>query len=133
MLMYDTTSQADSGFSGYPRNGSSGGDFPTQEDRGSHYASDQAALLQARGGNGDYFIVGSSLWSLTDNGPEHSAMGLMSLSDNAYDGVCAVKAASIDKWGYSCGGEAGDYGDYTGAVTQTHANILQQLILSVRP
>ena len=132
MVMYDTTAQLDSDMSNYPSNGSSGGNYTTQEDRGSHYASDQPALLQAQGSNSDYYMVGSSLWGLTDMAPEHSNMGLLSLSDNSYDGVCAVRAASIDQWGYACGGEVADYGDYTGAVTQANSNTLQQLILTVR-
>jgi hypothetical protein len=46
----------------------------------------------------------------------------ISLSDNVYDGS-AMRAASIDQWGYACGGEAGDYGNFTGAVTQTNSNL----------
>ncbi len=132
LVMYDTTAQVDSDMSGHPKNGSFEGDYPTQEVRGSQYASDQAALLQAQGSNGDYYMLGSSIWSLTDNAPENSNVGFMSLSDNAYDGTCAVKTPSIDQWGYGCGGETGDYGDYTGAITQTNSNTLQQLILQLR-
>jgi hypothetical protein len=132
MIMYATSAQRDSDMYQYPNNGSFGGDFNTQVDRGSHYGSDQATILQGQGSNGDYYIVGSSEWSLTDNGPENANMGFISLSDKFYDGTCAVRAASIDQWGYACGGEAGDYGNFTGAITQTNSNTLLQLILQVR-
>ena len=132
IIMYPITAQADSDMSAYPQNGSSDGDFPTQNIRGAHNISDQAALLQAQGSNGDYYMVGSTAWALTDDPNQLTNWGIVSLSDNSYDGTCAVIAAGIDQWGYACGGEAANYGNYTGGVAQANSNTLQQLILQMK-
>jgi len=130
---YFSSAQADSEFSNYPNNGAPYADFPTQEIRAQHYNTDSQAMYSTQGTNGDYFLMGIAVWSLTDQGKEHSNLGFISDSDNVYDGVCAVRATSIDQWGYACGGEAADYGDYTDGVTQTHSTILQQVIQGLQP
>jgi len=40
-----------------------------------------------------------------------------------------VIANSTDKWGYVCGGETANYGDFLDTVTQTNSSIYQQVIL----
>ena len=127
-IYYGSSAQADSDFSNYPNNGAAYADFPTQQSRAQHYDSDLDAIYGMQGSNGDYFAMGIDFWSLTDNGKTNSNLGLISVSDNTYDGVCAVQAGSIDPWGYACGGEPGTYGDFTDGVTQTNTNTLLQLI-----
>jgi len=127
-IWYGSTSQADSDMSAHPEGGAPDADYPTQLQRGQQYASDQRAIFSAHGTNGDYFVVGTSLWSLTDNSSEKSNWGLISLSDNAYDGKCAVINPSTDQWGIACGGEAADYGDFLDSVTQANADIINQLL-----
>ena len=78
-------------------------------------------------------IWASLIWSLTDNSSENRNWGFISLSDNVYDGVCATTAPSIDPWGYACGGEAADYGDFTDGVTQANTALYQQLIQELKP
>ena len=131
-IFYGSSAQADSDFSNYPNNGAAYANFPTQQNRAQHYDSDTQAIYGTQGSNGDYFAMGIDFWSLTDNGTTYSNLGLMSLSDNSYDGNCAVIAFSIDQWSYPCGGEAANYGDFTDGVTQTNSNSLQQLILDLR-
>jgi hypothetical protein len=72
------------------------------------------------------------VWSMTDNGNEHKNCGFISISDNVYDGVCATRAFTMDQWGYPCGFEAADYGDFTDGVTPTNSGLLQQLIQQLR-
>ena len=127
-LFYQVTAQADSDYSNYPTNGAFDADYPTQQIRGQHYNSDNPAIYNSQGSNGDYYVMGIDFWGLTDNAPEERNLGFISLSDNVYDGNCAVWTLSIDQWGYPCGGEAANYGDFTDGVTQTNSAILQQLI-----
>ena len=35
----------------------------------------------------------------------------------------------VDQWGYACGGETANYGDFLDSVTQTNSTVYQQLIL----
>ena len=48
------------------------------------------------------------------HGIEKKNWGLVSLMDNAYDGVEAGMAQGIDAWGYPTGGEENNYGDFIG-------------------
>jgi Putative Ig domain len=127
-LWYAISSQADSDVSGYPENGVAFADYPSQPRRAQQYAKDQQAIFAAQGSNGDYYLLGTSFWSLTDNSSEKTNFGLLSYSDNAYDGRCAVIAQSTDPYGYPCGGETANYGDFLDSVTQTHSTILQKFI-----
>src|SRR5208282_4934099 len=95
---------------------------------GQHYGSDTQAMFGAQGSNGDYYGMGVDLWDLTDIDGEHRNWGFISFSDNVYDGVCATRAASIDPFGYACGGETADYGDFTDGVSSANSSQLQQLI-----
>jgi uncharacterized membrane protein len=127
-LFYQSSAQADSDYSTYPLNGAFDADYQTQLLRGQAYNSDNEAIYGSTGSNGDYYVMGIDFWGLTDDAPEEKNLGFMSVSDNVYDGNCAVIALSVDQWGYPCGGEAGNYGDFTNSVTQTNSAILQQVI-----
>jgi uncharacterized membrane protein len=127
-----STAQLDSDMSNYPQDGAAYADYPTQLLRGQHYGDDTQDIYGAQGTNTDYYGLGVDIWSLTDNSNQNQNLGFISLSDNVYDGVCATKAASIDQWGYPCGGEAADYGDFTDGVTQANTAVLQQIIQQLR-
>jgi len=127
-----STAQLDSDESNYPHNGGAYADYPTQLQRGQHYGIDLQNIYGGRGTNGDYYSVGLDLWSLTDNSAENANWGFISLSDNVYDGVCATRAYSMDPFGYACGGEAANYGDFTDSIIQANSGALQQLIQALR-
>ena len=129
-LWYAVGAQADSDVSGYsyPNYGVAFADYPNQLTRGEQYAGDQQAIFSAQGSNGDYYVLGTGFWSLTDNNSEKTNFGLISFMDNAYDGQCAVIAAGNNQYGYPCGGETANYGDFLDSVTQTNSSILQQLL-----
>ena len=56
----------------------------------------------------------------------------MTLSDNAYDGHEARRAAGKDAWGLATGGEERDYVDYLSAVRSTNLAVQQALIEELR-
>ena len=123
-----SSSQADSDMSIYLGNGAGWADYQTQQIRGQHFGIDTQAIYGSQGGNKDYYNLGIDLWGLTDSSREDRNWGLFSLSDNAYDSVCATRAVSLDQWGYPCGAETADYGDFTDGVTQANLALLRQLI-----
>jgi uncharacterized membrane protein len=123
-----STAQLDSDMSNYPKNGAGYANYPTQLVRGQHYGSDMQDIYGAHGTNTDYYDMGMEVWSLTDNSNQNQNLGFISLSDNLYDGVCATRAFTMDQWGYPCGFEAADYGDFTDGVSQANSALLQQLI-----
>jgi uncharacterized membrane protein len=127
VIWYGLSAQADSYYSAYPNNGAFHGDFPTQEIRGQHYASDQQLFFDAAGSNGDHYVLGINFWSLTDNGTEKTNYGLISNNDNSYNGNCAAIVPTTDPWGYPCGGESANYGDFLTSVTESNSNVLQEL------
>ena len=133
VLWYGSSAQLDSDYSAYPypKSGAPFADLPNQLTRGQHYANDMQQIFNAQGTNGDYYTLGTAFWALTDNTSETTNWGLISLMDNAYDGQCAVMAAGIDPWGYACGGEASNYGDFIDGVTQSNTSIVQQVIQSL--
>ena len=129
-LFYAVSSQADSDESQLGGGGAWYADYPTQQSRGQHYNSDNLGIYGSQGSNGDYYVMGINLWGLTDD--KAINWGFISRSDNVYDGNCAVQAFSMDQYGYPCGGETANYGDFTDEVTQTNSAIQQQLILGLR-
>src|SRR5271157_1016389 len=131
VLWYGITAQEDSDVSNYPLGGSAFADYPSQLTRAQQYSRDQQEIFAAQGSNGDYYLLGTSFWSLTDNSSEETNWGLISFSDNAYDGRCAVINQGTDQYGYPCGGEVGDYGDFLDSVTQANTNTMEQLILQL--
>jgi uncharacterized membrane protein len=132
VLWYGISSQADSGESQYPTRGASFADYPSQLARGQQYGNDQQTIFSAQGTNGDYFIMGTAFWGLTDNSSEGTNWGLITVMDNAYDGKCAVVAQGTDQYGAPCGGESTNYGDFLDSVTQSNSNTVQQLIQSLQ-
>lgn len=127
------TANADSAFWRY-KGGTS--DFPTQQARGADYA-DVAATFPtgAYSANGSRPYVGVVWWQYLDNWGEKADWGLVSLSDNAYDGNEAVKGTggvghrtvicSAPLQQYLCGGEERNYGDVITSVKSAHQQIVQ--------
>jgi hypothetical protein len=116
------TANADSALFRYP------GDYPTQQARGAWYAQTLQSYFDATPtGGGVRPIMGIQFWEFLDNYGEKKNFGLVSLSDNAYDGREAVRAKGTDPWGYPTGGEEKDYGDFISAVRSANSWIAQQL------
>jgi hypothetical protein len=128
LMWYGLSANQDSYWS--PQPSGNDADYPTQVKRGQVYAADQQNIFSAQASDSSFPIVGVDFWGLTDDTPEeHTNWGLISNKDNAYDGKCAVIAQSVDQWGFPCGGEKANYGDFLDAVTQSNSNIFQQFIL----
>jgi Putative Ig domain len=129
LTWYTVTANQDSYWHGHQGDWNND-DSSTQVIRGQHYASDLQTFYNAAGSNGDNYILGVDWWALTDSGTgETSNFGLISDKDNAYDGQCAVVAPSTDTFGFPCGGETANYGDFLDTVTQTNSNIVEQLVI----
>jgi hypothetical protein len=94
---------------------------PTQEQRGLMYASQMSTLLSTPSFNGTYQWVGSTWWGLNDYWNEKMNWGLVSLSDNPYDGKSARPQAMTDPWGFKTGNEGKSYGDVTDLFKQANA------------
>ena len=92
--------------------------FKTQEERARAMVNHYNTVLNLKGDDGNYFVVGFEHWSLYDNEisdwGEIYAFGLATPYDNAYDGVEARKIVSKDGSGYDVGGEEADYGNLLG-------------------
>jgi hypothetical protein len=127
-IWYTVTANADSPrgkakpFSGAP-------DVPTQQTRGQHYARDLMNFLNARGANGDHYVVGIDWWELVDTtrADETANMGLITRKDNAYDGKEAVTGAGTDPWGHETGGEDRNYGDFLSSVAKANRQVYDVL------
>ncbi|MBI4376283.1 MAG: VCBS repeat-containing protein [Elusimicrobia bacterium] len=93
----------------------------TQEQRAQSMITLYDSLLNAQGDDGMYFMTGFEHWSLGDdavsNWSEIGNFGLVTLQDNAYDGVEARKSTGTDSRGYAIGGEPGDYGNLLGPLS----------------
>ncbi|MGH9729970.1 MAG: hypothetical protein ACRD4V_15450, partial [Candidatus Acidiferrales bacterium] len=87
--------------------------FPTQAARGQEYYNTVSYLLSTPGYNGTIPFVGFSWWSWQDF--QSSNQGLVSIHDNAYDGIEDVTSSVLCDGAYTssarCGGEAANYGD----------------------
>ncbi len=112
------------------------GAFPTQLARGQDYFKDVTTYPNAvYSANGSRPYVGVFWWQYLDNWSEKNNWGLVSLSDNAYDGREAVLGSagvgvrsvpcSAPLESFMCGGEQRNYGDVISAVTAAHQQILQ--------
>jgi hypothetical protein len=115
-------------------------DFPgwsrlasTQEERGQRYADKVNFLFNARTPDGTHPVAGIKLWSWTDHWEEKANFGLVSFSDNAYDGREAVAAAGTDPWGWPTGGEESNYGNFLSPVVDTNLKIAQAVAATVPP
>jgi Bacterial Ig domain len=98
-------------------------EFTTQPARGTAYQTMLATHLNHTALNGVQPIAGLKWWEFHDNWGEKGNYGLVSLSDNAYDGVEAAVTAGTDPWGYPTGGEERNYGDFLSFVASAHAQI----------
>lgn len=73
----------------------------TQEERGAYYASSMNAFLNTRNTlYGSRPIIGIRWWAYTDMWAEGN-WGMVSLQDNAYDGVEACSTSTTDPFGYT--------------------------------
>ncbi len=102
-------------------------EFNTQADRGARYATGISTLLGYTATNGTQPVAGTIWWEFHDNSRENANYGLVTLSDNAYDGVQAAIAASTDAWRWPRGGEERNYGNFLGPVTQANAQVYSVL------
>jgi hypothetical protein len=78
--------------------------FPTQAERGQAYTRELNDLVNLKSSNGDYPIAGIAWWTWTDMdgaNAEYMNFGLLTVSDNAYDGKEAIIARSTDPLGVS--------------------------------
>jgi hypothetical protein len=103
----------DSALTGFPPD--SVVSFKSQANRAQGYQDMVSAMLNAPSFNKTYPWVGLVWWGSHDfNDFEKTDFGLKTPSDNAYDGheaVIASVACSPPLQSYTCGGEAGNYGD----------------------
>lgn len=71
--------------------------------------------------------VGMMWWWWMDMINEQKNWGLVSLMDNAYDGVEAGMSPGIDAWGFPTGGEEKNYGDFIGPARAMNYSIMERL------
>ena len=109
-------------------------DYQSQEERGQAYynvVTKYPDVTYSASGVRPY--VGILWWQYLDNWGEKNDWGLVSLSDNAYDGKEARTSSnpqvpcSPPLTNYQCGGEVRNYGDVVSWVTSAHAQIQQAL------
>lgn len=120
-----TTANPDSGRFRYTME-AAGWVLSTQAARGALYAADVNHLLTRT-----LRCVGLSWWSWADSYGEQANWGLVSLLDNAYDGVEARIASGTDPWGYTTGGEEANYGNFLGPAITAHATVEPTLAASL--
>jgi hypothetical protein len=110
--------------------------FATQQDRGSDYFKVVTTYPNASySANGSRPYVGVFWWEYLDNWGEKDNWGLVSLSDNAYDGHEAVIGTggarvrsvpcSAPLSSFMCGGEERNYGDVISSVRSAHQQMMQ--------
>jgi hypothetical protein len=121
----------------YRYGSSAGKDYQSQEARGQDYFEAVTHLASEAYANGDRPYIGSLWWQYLDNWGEHNNWGLVTLSDNAYDGKEATMGTgagirsfpcSAPLANYQCGGEERDYGDVITPVRQAHAELMKILL-----
>src|SRR4030095_2115732 len=96
----------------------------TQSGRAGFYTSALSNMLAITAtSTGTKPFVGLQWWQYTDNWAEKSNWGLVTLSDNAYDGKEAMIAGGTDQWGYRTGGEERNYGSFLSSVSAANAGI----------
>lgn len=78
---------------------------------------------------GNQPVVGFKFWALVDSVGEKVDWGLETTSENAYDGVEARIAPSIDVYGFARGGEEHDYGDFLHPISVTNQNLDKSVVL----
>lgn len=100
-------------------------DFETQGQRGKRYEERLKEIFTTKSSNGSYLIVGFQLFAWADHWGEKTNWGLVTIRDNAYDGVEAVKEAKVDQDGFVIGGEDRDYGDFITPVTEANKKVFE--------
>jgi hypothetical protein len=105
----------------------------TQAERGQRYADKLKFLFEVATPEGVHPVAGIKLWSWTDSWGEKVNFGLVSLSDNAYDGREAIVSPGTDPWGWPIGGEEKNYGDFLTPVTDANVNITEWLVETPAP
>jgi hypothetical protein len=114
------TAQSDSSYYCKPSNGPN--NVANQAIRGQMWYNTVQYLLNTPGYNGDTQFVGFDWWSWQDF--QGLNQGLVSLSDNAYDGHEAVTAkvpCSPPEQNLPCGNSSGNYGNAIGPISQANA------------
>lgn len=90
--------------------------FETQAERAAALQNYMDSLINARGNDGVHFVCGWEHWAYFDHalldGREIGQFGLVTQTDNAYDGGEARRAVRKDSNGRFIGGEDQDYGDF---------------------
>ncbi len=105
----------------------------TQAARGQEYAQMMSFFLNATvsstvsGAAGSKPFVAMRWWAFMDSSGEKTNWGLVSLTDNAYNGLEAIIAPGTDPWGYATGGEAGNYGNFLGPAISANLGLLTTL------
>jgi hypothetical protein len=99
----------------------------TQPGRGRMYADKVDFLFNAATPAGVHAVAGITFWGWSDHWWEKSNFGLVTLSDNAYDGQQAAVAPGTDAAGWPTGGEERDYGDFLSAVAAANATVARTL------
>ncbi len=126
-IWYGIVSNADSPFAGV-KTAPPIPDFSSQSAKGAQMRDvDVPAFLNAKGANGDYYVVGLDWWGLLDNPSEGIQWGLWTLKDNAYNGKEAVMAPGKDPWGFPTGGERTNYGDFLSHARQANFQVMVRL------
>ena len=104
-------------------------DSKTQEGRGqSYYNGVTPYATSAYSANNSRPYVGVVWWQYLDNWGEKDNWGLVSLSDNAYDGhesTTARVACSAPLQAFQCGGEEQNHGDAISWIKNAHQKIMQ--------
>jgi len=130
------TANADSGRWRYPDTApNSVYSYSSQSARGQYYASQISNYLNTATTAGVKPSVGMLWWEWKDNLGEEQNWGLASYMDNAYDGLESTVSGSttpgvvgsstcVDIWGYHCGAEEKNYGDFITAVRTANQNLL---------
>jgi hypothetical protein len=114
----------DSDMYAYPRET----DFQTQAQRAAAYTQAVENMWRATASStNSQPFVGLLWWEFHDNVGESSNWGLVSVSDNAYDGIEAVQAKGRDSRGLSTGGELRNYGDFLSAVRSANRKVYVRL------
>jgi hypothetical protein len=76
--------------------------------------------------------VGLRWWAYVDSTGEQTNWGLVTTSNNAYDGKEAVMAAGADASGYPTGGEQKNYGDFLDTVRTSNLALFQNLVTQLK-
>ena len=101
----------------------------TQAGRGVAYQRMVTNMLAAKDSvYNSYHVVGFYWWDEFDMNAEGRNWGLVSVNDNGYDGCSAtVIGCGLDQWGYSTGGEVGNYGNFLSDVTSANNGVLANM------